>query len=99
MNESRWAYLDALFDAALALPPESRRSFLDLRCAGDPASRRELEELLRLATAPSSLLQPGTVAPEFLRAALARVEPAASGQLAAAEKIGVWRVLHEIGRG
>ncbi|HET7697641.1 MAG TPA: serine/threonine-protein kinase [Vicinamibacterales bacterium] len=99
MNESRWSYLDALFDEALALPPESRRSFLDLRCAGDPASRRELEELLRLATEPSSLLQPGTVAPAFLRDALARVEPAASGPLAAAEKVGVWRVLHEIGRG
>ena len=99
MNESRWSYLDALFEAALALPPESRRSFLDMRCAGDPASRAELDELLRLATEPSALLQPGTVAPEFLRAALARVEPPASGQLTADEKVGVWRVLHEIGRG
>jgi len=99
MNESRWSYLDALFEAALALPPESRPSFLDMRCAGDPASRTELDELLRLATEPSPLLQPGTVAPEFLRAALARVEPSASGQLAADEKVGVWRVLHQIGRG
>jgi serine/threonine-protein kinase len=99
MNENRWAYLDALFDEALALPPESRGTFLDQRCAGDPASRTELDDLLRLATEPSSLLQPGTVAPEFLRAALARVEPAASGSLAATEKVGVWRVLHEIGRG
>ena len=99
MNESRWSHLDALFDAALALPPESRPAFLDLRCAGDPASRTELDELLRLATEPSSLLQPGTVTPEFLRAALARVEPSAWGQLASDEKVGVWRVLHQIGRG
>jgi serine/threonine-protein kinase len=99
MNEHRWAYLDALFDEVLALPPESRGAFLDRRCAGDPASRAELDDLLRLATAPSSVLQPGTVAPEFLRAALARVEPATSSPLAAAEKVGVWRVLDEIGRG
>jgi len=65
MNESRWSRIDALFDTALTLPPESRPSFLDVECEGDPACRAELDELLRLATEPSSLLQPGTVAPDF----------------------------------
>lgn len=99
MNQSRWSYLDALFEEALALPPESRSSFLDLRCAGDPASRTELEQLLRLAHEPSSLLQPGTVAPELLRAAFARAEPTMLGQLQADDRVGVWRILQQIGRG
>ena len=99
MNERRWSHVDALFEAALALPPGSRPAFLDARCAGDPECRAEIDELLQLATEPSSLLQPGTVAPEFLRAALSRVEQSISGRLAAGEKVGVWRVLREIGRG
>jgi len=47
MNEDRLSHLDALFDEALALPPESRPSFLAVKCADDPACRAELDELLR----------------------------------------------------
>ena len=99
MNEGRWSHLDALFEAALALPPGARPAFLDEQCAGDPVGRAEVDELLRLATEPSSILQPGSLAPEFLRAVLVRAKLADAGHLAIDERVGVWRVLEEIGRG
>ncbi len=98
-SDGRWAEVDALFDAALALPAGGRAAFLDAQCAADPACRAEVEELLRLATAPSALLQPATLAPELLRGALARVEPHRRSDLAVDERVGVWRVIREIGHG
>lgn len=99
MNESRWAHIDALFDAALALPSEARQSFLDSQCAGDAAYRSEVEELLRLATAPSPFLQPAALAPAFLQAVLAQGDVPPRGGLSIGDRVGVWRVLREIGRG
>ena len=61
MSDSRRAHVDALFDAALTLPADARAAFLDAECKSDPASRTEVEELLRLATEPSHLLQPAAL--------------------------------------
>jgi len=99
MHESRWAHVDALFEAALALPADVRPAFLDAQCATDPACRADVEELLCLATEPSPLLQPATLAPELLRAVLAQTALPARGNLTIDERVGVWRVLREIGRG
>jgi tetratricopeptide (TPR) repeat protein len=41
--------LEALYGAALELPPEARAAFLDSSCGDDPVLRRELEELLAAA--------------------------------------------------
>ena len=98
-GDERWAQVDALFEAALALPAGMRAAFLDAQCDADPDCRAEVEELLRLATAPSALLQPATLAPELLRAALARGERQRRSDLAVDERVGVWRVLREIGHG
>ena len=98
-SDGRWAEVDALFDAALALPTGARAAFLDKRCAADPACRAEVEELLRLATASSPLLQPATLAPELLRAALVRVDGQRRSDLAVDDRVGVWRVVREIGHG
>ena len=98
-GDGRWAQVDALFEAALALPAGMRAAFLETQCDADPNCRAEVEELLRLATAPSALLQPATLAPELLRAALARGERQRRSDLAVDERVGVWRVLREIGHG
>lgn len=42
----RWRRADALFTAALELPPERRAAFLDDSCDGDPGLRQTVEELL-----------------------------------------------------
>lgn len=47
MSPQQWARVKEVFDAAVDLPLGDRRSVLDLRCAGDPALRREVERLLR----------------------------------------------------
>jgi eukaryotic-like serine/threonine-protein kinase len=99
MNERRWAQVDALFESALALPPDARPAFLDAQCGADPRCRADIEELLRFATEPSPLLQPATLAPELLRAVFAQTELPARGSLTIGERVGVWRVLREIGRG
>jgi len=47
MTSGRLQRLELLFLACVELPAEARAAFLDDRCAGDPALRAELEELLR----------------------------------------------------
>jgi serine/threonine-protein kinase len=99
MSDWRLTRVDALFDAALALPADMRAAFLDAHCAADPVCRAEVEELLRLATAPSALLQPATLTPDLLRAALTHIEGHRRSDLAVDDRVGVWRVVREIGYG
>ena len=51
-NPANWERLEALYEAASALPASERAAFLDAECAGDDVLRRELESLL--ASAPAS---------------------------------------------
>src|SRR5215212_6815880 len=46
MTPERWQKIDALFQAAVARPRETRTVFLHEHCAGDEAMRREVEALL-----------------------------------------------------
>ena len=46
MDSDRWARVEALFDAALALPPADRDAFLDRETAADAALRDEVAALL-----------------------------------------------------
>ena len=46
MNEQRLRQVDELFEAALELPPEQRRAFLDQTCPTDTEVRTEVESLL-----------------------------------------------------
>src|ERR671911_551495 len=100
MNDGRRARVDALFDAALTLPPEQRASFLDAQClAADADCRADVEDLLRLAEQPSTILEPAVHAPGLLHALLARTNLTPRGDLTADQRVGVWRVIREIGRG
>jgi serine/threonine-protein kinase len=47
MKPERWLQIEELCQAALDRTEEQRVSFLDSRCAGDQALRREVESLLR----------------------------------------------------
>ena len=46
-GESRHHRLESLFLACLDLPAGERGAFLDSHCAGDPALRAQIEDLLR----------------------------------------------------
>ena len=47
MPSERWRTCSEIFDAALACPKHERAAFLDQRCAGDPALRRQVEVMLK----------------------------------------------------
>src|SRR5688572_29231567 len=55
MDRERWCRIEALFDQAIELADDERDGFLDERCAGDPALRRELAALIDRANTRSSL--------------------------------------------
>src|SRR5215468_9504423 len=85
--------VEAVFQDALDLEPEQRAAFLDQRCAGDPALRAAVEELLHFDAKAQS-------APDFLNSPAAAVRPTL---LAPAEpvpaSIGRYRVIRRLGEG
>ncbi|HJR58901.1 MAG TPA: tetratricopeptide repeat protein [Vicinamibacterales bacterium] len=100
MTDSRRARVDALFDEALTLPIDRRSDFLERLSADDAWAATEVEELLRLVAEPGpSGFAPGAVAPGLLQAILALPDVPPTGGLAPGERVGIWRVLREIGRG
>jgi eukaryotic-like serine/threonine-protein kinase len=88
MTPDQWAHVEALFAAALSLPPEARSPYLAAECGSNTALRREVE----------SLLAEHLRAPEFLDAPawLTEAEPAS---IPVAERIGPYRILRLLGRG
>lgn len=93
MNSERWQELKILLEQVIALNLAERQGFLDQRCNGDSELRREIESLLR------SHEQAGT---GFLKQPvvdlIARPEPAPPS-LIIGQRIGVYRILGEIGHG
>ena len=83
----RTASVQELFDAALELSPESRAAFLDEACRADPDLRRGVGDLLAVLDRAhtAELFPPLADAPR--------------GLLAFGERIGPYRVLHELGAG
>jgi Tol biopolymer transport system component len=57
-DAGRWRRIEALYSAAAEQPAESRRSFLDKECAGDPELRREVESLLAASDEADAFLSP-----------------------------------------
>ena len=56
MDRVSWTRVGEVFDRAIELRDEARTTYLDEACAGHPALRREVEELLLAADRPSALL-------------------------------------------
>src|SRR6516162_6083174 len=92
----------SVFNAARQLSAEARPAYLDQTCAGDPALRQRVEELLRSSEeadqfleAPAPGVQPpadGPTAPDSLPEAMAPGEKAG-------DRIGRYKLLQQIGAG
>ncbi|MFZ3262873.1 MAG: protein kinase [Terriglobales bacterium] len=55
-SSNRWRQIEALFYEALDLAPGARPEFLDNKCAGDAALRKEIESLLASSEQPADFL-------------------------------------------
>lgn len=90
MDPSRWALVESLCDAALALDPPQRDEFLVRSCGGDPTLLAEVRDLLRHIEAD----------PSFLEHPAAVLDAAAHGESSPQpDLIGRWQVLRQLGTG
>jgi len=85
--------IDSLFDAAIDLPPDEQTAFVERACADDEAICARVLELVRAYRSEGALDSPAArVAAGVVQAASALGGPVP-------ERIGPFRVVHEIGRG
>ena len=89
----RFREADALFDAALDLPPGERDEYVDRACEGDSELSTAVKRLLRAHERAEGFL--GSAAAEVAAPLLARILSTPPH----AERVGAYRVVREIGRG
>ncbi len=89
MTPERWQQIKVILEGALEREEPERAGFLEAACQGDDELRREVESLAASEAEIGDFIE----TPVF-RIRLDEVEP-----LAAGERIGVWRIVREIGRG
>ena len=92
MNELRGE--EAIFDAAISLPPSERTAFLDQACGHDSALRRSVEALLRACEHSGSLLDDPAL-PELGKI----LSPASPLLEQPGDRIGGYKLLQQIGEG
>jgi serine/threonine protein kinase/WD40 repeat protein len=86
----------AVFSAARQLPPRERAAYLDEACAGDPALRQRIEELLQAsASARDFLNNPALVPLGRGGAVLVQANPAEKP----GDRIGRFKLIQQIGEG
>ena len=104
----RWLEVDALFQAALDREPGEREDFLNEACGDDVELREAVERLLRAASDSREFLSRpiDALAPVSWDDVLARVPGGMAGvgrrdddADRSGERVGPYRLLHEIGRG
>src|SRR5437667_2381550 len=61
MTPERWEHVGKVYQAALALQPDERETFLDNACGDDTAMRREVESLLAAEDGAGSFLAAGAM--------------------------------------
>jgi len=86
----KWERIQSLFLEALDLPPQGRASFLDRACAGDEEVRRQVESLIA---------HDGTGDQQLAEALEDTAQSLLESEDLSGTRLGVWRVLNEIGRG
>jgi tetratricopeptide (TPR) repeat protein len=69
------AWVDAVFDDALALGEEEREAFLDRCSSVSPNLRRDVDELVRLSDRPLPGFEPGGLPADLLWAILTGLDP------------------------
>jgi eukaryotic-like serine/threonine-protein kinase len=94
MNPERWQQIRELFDQAIAVSEGERAAFLDSACSGDIELRQEVESLLRSHQEAGSVFLEKPAAD--LKAALAG---AAEHGSRAGRRVGVYRLIEQIGEG
>jgi eukaryotic-like serine/threonine-protein kinase len=94
MNSERWQQIDALFQAALLRPPESREAFLLEACDGDSRLRDEVQQLLHSFQAAGSFLE--TPAGESFSY---DGKPTQAQTLTAGQQLAHYEIISQIGAG
>src|SRR5512142_73984 len=97
-DRERWRRLSDILDGALELPPQSRPSYLDQACLGDPGLRREAEELLAAEASGSFLDTPALERAAPLVAEMTRDFEASSDPFVG-RLLGAYRLLSLLGEG
>jgi serine/threonine protein kinase len=86
----------AVFSAARRLPPSERAAFLDDACAGDPALRQRVDELLQVGEKAGAFLQKPAAAPPGPGGTI-RVTAFSVEKLG--DRVGRYKILQQIGEG
>jgi eukaryotic-like serine/threonine-protein kinase len=90
MNEDRWERVQAIFHAALEMPPEARAEYVRSESGSDPGLEAEVLAMLEEDARSTSLLERGV-------ASVARA--VMDGSVPALERIGPYRILGVAGHG
>ena len=100
-EKSRWAKIDATFEAALDRPPAERARWLDAECAGDALLRAQVEKLLALSEREDDALRPlGALAgPVWDDVAHGLETEPADVDLPPGHVVGAYRIQSILGRG
>ena len=93
MTPEQWEGVGRIFDAAAALRPEERSSFLDQACGENEAVRREVQALFKIEDRAGDFLNGGAL--EDAAKVLAKEEPPSL----AGKSLGHYEVVSLIGSG
>src|ERR1041385_2037641 len=85
---------EAIFDAAVALPPAERAAYLDRACGGDQPLRQRVDLLLRSHQQATDFLEPA-VAAATNRTMTISVSPSEK----AGDVIGPYKIREKLGEG
>ncbi|HUQ80082.1 MAG TPA: serine/threonine-protein kinase [Gemmatimonadaceae bacterium] len=100
MDADRLRHVANVLDAVLTREPTEWSSLLDEQCSGDPELRREVEaRLARLDSARGFLTSPPGQAAAALVVESRELELERSLHARDGQRIGAYRVVHELGRG
>lgn len=94
LSSDRWQRLESLFYEALPLPPSARAAFIEERCSGDEAMRKEVASLLASADRPLEDFEK-----PIQEAAKQMVADGAAPELYPGERFARYEVVRRIGAG
>ncbi len=94
MHPERWRLIDELFHAAVELPPNKRRDFLEGACGGDVSLRAEIQKLIDGSDRAGSFIETPLALDETTIAL-----PESDAEPVAGLRLGAYKVIREIGRG
>ncbi|HEY9286120.1 MAG TPA: protein kinase [Pyrinomonadaceae bacterium] len=94
MESKDWQRVEDLYLEARALPAGERQAYLDVRCAGDDAVRREVESLLAAVAARPDFMERSALSLGMTVLARGAAEESLVGRV-----VGKYRILSKLGWG